>query len=194
MMALTWVHLVLTLHPKSTSASNSCMYLRLICSLFYVHRVRGHSQWTRGSTWTNFGRASPLLSSIFFIFMHFSGKFGQIIDWRSLPVWGWFPSAKSRIRHWYYTMFNIFVSVDIAKIVPKIVASCQAESTENLCDEVVHWGSLSEILNDYNAMGVVISLHFNKIFYIFLSSYRWHSYLNIFLRWTEHTTRRTRTG
>ena len=60
-------------------------------------------------------------------------------------------------------MFNIFVSVDIAKIVPKIVASCQEESTEKICDEVVHWGSLSEILNDYNAMGVVISLHFNKI-------------------------------
>ena len=33
--------------------------------------------WSGGSTLTNFGPARPLLGPIFFIFMQFSGKFGQ---------------------------------------------------------------------------------------------------------------------
>ena len=36
------------------------------------------------------GRAPPPLGQIFFIFMQFLGKIGQIVCWRP-PLWGWRP-------------------------------------------------------------------------------------------------------
>ena len=39
----------------------------------------------------------PPLGQIFFIFMQFSGQFGQIIGWRPLTIWSWYPSLGKKL-------------------------------------------------------------------------------------------------
>ena len=52
-------------------------------------RALGSKQCSGGSKGGRKGRTPPVLARNFCIFMQFSGKISQIIDWR--PLWAWRP-------------------------------------------------------------------------------------------------------